>query len=152
MFSPGQTNSTLLDGVGLRGQTIATCCAVQTRIVEIRDLGRITIPNVRSIYPLPLPERWLSARGWMQQCWIAKPNKGILFTHKNKRNAIRCCIQCWMEIKFRSTSYHIIQHDAMSWCNMVAKRVQHVAFNMSNDVGPRCCTCLATAVQSTRGL
>ena len=33
-----QRHSTLLDGVGLRGQTNATCCAVETRIVVIRDL------------------------------------------------------------------------------------------------------------------
>ena len=50
-------NSTWLDGVGLRGQTNATCCAVQTRILESRDLGQIMILNFRRNYPLPLLER-----------------------------------------------------------------------------------------------
>lgn len=49
-------NSTLLDGVGLRGQKNATYCAVQTGILEIRDLGRKIIPNFRRKYPLPLLE------------------------------------------------------------------------------------------------
>ena len=49
-------NSTLLDGVGLRGQTNATCSEMQARIPEIKDLGRIMIPNFWPSYPLPLPE------------------------------------------------------------------------------------------------
>ena len=49
-------NSTLFDGVGPRGQTNATC-AVQTRIVEVKDLGRIMIPNFRPNYLLPLPKK-----------------------------------------------------------------------------------------------
>ena len=44
-------NSTFMDGVGLRGQTNATCCSVQTRTVENRDLERIMIPNFRRNYP-----------------------------------------------------------------------------------------------------
>ena len=59
-------NSTFLDGVGLRGQTNATC-VVQTRIVEIRDLERIMIPNFRPNYPLPLPERLLAAHARIKQ-------------------------------------------------------------------------------------
>ena len=61
-------NSTLLDGVGLRGHSNATCCAEQIRIVEIKDLGRIMIPNFRPNVPLPLPVRWFAARAWVQQC------------------------------------------------------------------------------------
>ena len=119
-------NSTLLDGVGLRGQTNATCCAVLTRISEIRDLRRIMIPNFRRNYLLLLPERWLAARARVQQCWSARSKECDLVVHTWEQK------KCWTMLHEMAdgnqTLFNIKQHDT-TWCNMVAKRVQHVAFN-----------------------
>ena len=86
-------NSTTLDGVGLRGQTNATCCAVRTRIVEIRNLGRIMIPNSQERGDLLRKHECnnVKVRG--------QTGATFLFTHENKTNIERCCIKCLMEIK-----------------------------------------------------
>ena len=88
-------NSTLSDGVGVRGRTNTTCCTVQTRCSCLReDLL------------------------WMRKCYNveARGHKSatLLVTRGQKK--------CWanfqkMEIKLSSTSYNIMQYDATSWQN-----------------------------------
>ena len=53
-------NSTFLDDVGLHGPINASCCTVETQIVQISDLGLIMIPNLRQNYSLPMPEGWFA--------------------------------------------------------------------------------------------
>ena len=133
-------NSTLLDGVILRGQTNATCCAVLTGTVEIKDLRQIMILNFRPNYPLPLPERELAACAWVQQCWSARPNefKFVVHTWEQKK--------CWKMLHEmfdgKQTSFNIIQQDTTWW--------KH-EFNMLhsitlNDVELWCCIRLARAL------
>ena len=120
ILSAGQTNATPFNNsefnfVGwcwTAWPNNATCCLVQTQIVEIRDLRLTMILNVRPIYLLPLLKRGLATCAQMQQCWSAQPNESTLVTHENKRNVLLkwCCIKCLKEIKLHSASYNIQQH------------------------------------------
>ena len=110
-----QHNSTLLNstflGAGLRGQTNATCCAVQTRIPQIRDLGPIMISNLRR-------NLLHVALAWEMTCCSYASATMLKYTAKRLQ---LCCshmktkeMKCLMEIKLRSTSYNIIQHDGQT--------------------------------------
>ena len=137
-----QHHSTLLDGVGLGGQTNATCCAVQTRIPEIRDLWRIVIPNFRRNYPLPLPERLLAARARMQQRWSARPNRYNFVVHTWEQK------QCWTMLHQlfdeNQTSFNIIQYNATWWPNEFSM----LWSTMLNNVESLRCIRLAEALET----
>ena len=133
-------NSTSLDVVWLRHQTNTTCCVEHTRIMEIRDLGRIMIPNFRPIYPLPLPERWLAACARIQQCWSARPNGCNLVVHTWEQK------KCWTLLHRmfdgNQTSFNIIQYDAIWWPN----EFNMLHSTMLKDVESRCCIRLVRAL------
>ena len=118
-------NSILLDGVGLRGQTNATC-AVRTRTVEIKDLGRIMIPNFRPNYPLPMPGRWLATRVLTQKCWTMLHQ--MFDGNQTSFNIIQHHTTSCNIMQHHTTSCNIIQHHTTSY-NKVAKRLRHVAFS-----------------------
>ena len=115
-------NSTLSDGVGLRSQTNATCCAVRTLIVEIRDLGRITISKFRANYPLALPDRWLTVRARVQQCWSARPNECNFVVHPWEQK--KCRTMLYQVFDGNQTSFNIIKHDA-TWVLLPLSNLQN---------------------------
>ena len=116
-------NSTFLDGVGLRGQTDATCCAVQIRIAVIRDLRWIMISNFRPIYQLSClrDDCWACASATMLKC--AAKRMQLCCSHMTTKEMLNdVAPNVWWEPNF-------VQHHTTIWCNMVAKRVQYVAFS-----------------------
>ena len=95
-------NSTLLDDVGPHGQTNATCCAVQTRIVEIRDMGGVMTQILSQTTRCPcLRDDILCVHECNKVEVRGQTSATLLFTHGNKRNIERCYIKCLMEIKLR---------------------------------------------------
>ena len=130
-------NSTLLNCVGLGGQTNATCCVEQTRIGEIRDLRRIMIPKSQSTRCPCLRDD--SGRARIQQCWSSRPSKCNFVVHTWEQKKYWTMVYGMFD--GNQSSLNMMQHNATWWSN----KFNMLHSTMLNNVGSRCCTRLARA-------
>ena len=123
-------NSTLLDGVVLRGQTNATCCAEQTQIPEMRDLGRIMIPNFRRTTTL----------AWEMTCYACE---SATMLESVATRVQLCCSHMRTKETLNDVASNVwwksnfVQHHR-KWCNMM----QHVGQTSSTCSIQQCWTIL----------